>query len=89
MIWFGFAAVEQASVYAALGILRGITPALGRVVTFEASNVLVAAELGGGIYADALNRDGELAHLLEVHGVSHLHEEFHRIEELPQHKPHV
>ena len=89
MVWFGLAAVEQAPVYAALGILYGVTPALGRVVTLEANDVPVAAELGGIIHADALYGDGELAHLLEVDGVAHLHAEFHRVEELPQHEPHV
>ena len=67
----------------------GITPALWCVVALEASDMFIFSELLGLVYTDALYGYGELAHLLQIDGISSLHIKFHRIEEFAQHQPHI
>ena len=70
-------------------VLCLITFPCWRVIAFETSNVTVTTELRRIIHAYTLHRDGQLAHLPEIHRVSHLHKEFDRIKQLTQHKPHI
>ena len=88
---YGLATVKQAPMDApSVSLLRCLIAfALRGVVTLESRDVFVTTELLRVVHANTLYRNGQLAHFLEIDGISMLHIEFHRIEQLPQYKPYI